>query len=213
MKSSKSNLGFLISFFCSFLLGGILLFFIEKGAVVLFFNEHRTDFWTNFFYYFTKMGEEWAYVLSILIFSFLKKIRVAIAIALTGFMTMIVSFAAKSFFHLPRPITFFSKKGLLNDILIPEGHKIYQGYSAFPSGHTMSAFALFGLIALLLNGRNLLGFVFFSIAFLVGLSRIYLFHHFYEDVFFGALCGFLIAILFKKLLDQKHFLNGNLDKV
>jgi len=63
MRAAKGNLGFLIPFLWFLLGGAILLFFIEKGDTVLYFNETRTDFWTTFFCYFTKVGEEWSYIL------------------------------------------------------------------------------------------------------------------------------------------------------
>jgi len=121
-------------------------------------------------------------------------------------LTGIVSFSLKTFFAHPRPKTFFYQEGLLDQVILPEGYKIYQGLTAFPSGHTMSAFALFGLVALSLSGKNLLGFVFFVIALLIGFSRIYLFQHFFEDVFLGAVLGFLIAVFIKMATTKTWFL-------
>ncbi len=206
IRAAKENLGFLIPFLW-FLLGGvILLFFIEKGDVILYFNENRTDFWTTFFYYFTKIGEEWSYILLALLFAYFINYRAAFSLALAGLMTGVVSFLLKTFFAHPRPKTFFHQEGLLDHIILPEGYSLYQGLTAFPSGHTMSAFALFGLVALSLSGRNFLGLCLFAIALLIGFSRIYLFQHFFEDVFLGAILGTLIAVFLKYILKKPWFL-------
>lgn len=208
MKVAKDNLGFLIPFLWFLLGGAILLFFIEKGEVILFFNENRTSFWTTFFYYFTKVGEEWSYVLAIFAFAYFRNFREALTVGFSGLLALIISYAAKSFFAHPRPFTFFYQEGLLDEIIVPEGYRIYQGLNAFPSGHTMSAFALFGVIALLFKGKNMVGFILFIIAAMIGFSRIYLFQHFFEDVFLGAICGFTIAIFLKYISLQQYFLSS-----
>lgn len=208
IQTAKENLGFLIPFLWFFLGGLMLLFFIEKGDVILFFNETRTDFWTTFFYYFTKVGEEWSYVLIALLFAYFINFRAAFSIALAGLFTSIVSFSLKTFFAHPRPKTFFWKNGLLDQIALPQGYDLYQGLTSFPSGHTMSAFALFGLVALTISGRNFSGFCLFIIAFFIGFSRIYLFQHFFSDVFLGASLGFLIAIFLKYALHKSWILSN-----
>ena len=43
----------------------ILLFFLNKGDLVLFFSDNRTEFWNMFFLYGTKLGEEYTYLLAI----------------------------------------------------------------------------------------------------------------------------------------------------
>ena len=206
IQAAKANLGFLIPLLWFLLGGGILLFFIEKGDALLYFNENRTEFWTTFFFYFTKLGEEWSYVLLALLFAYFINYRASFSLALAGLLTGIISFLLKTFFAHPRPKAYFFQEGILDQIILPQGFTIYQGLTAYPSGHTMSAFALFGLVALSLSGRNLLGFSLFIIAFLIGLSRIYLFQHFFEDVFLGAILGFLIAIFLKNALKKSQIL-------
>ena len=206
IQTAKENLGFLIPFLWFLLGGAILLFFIEKGEVILYLNENRTEFWTTFFCYFTKVGEEWSYILLALLFAYFINYRAAFSLALAGLLTGVVSFLLKTFFAHPRPKTFFWKSGMLDQINLPQGYDLYNGLTSFPSGHTMSAFALFGLVALSLSGRNFLGLCLFVIAFLIGLSRIYLFQHFFEDVFLGATLGTLIAIFLKYVLKKPWFL-------
>ncbi|GAB3565078.1 hypothetical protein GCM10027578_11770 [Spirosoma luteolum] len=63
-----------------------------------------------------------------------------------------------------------------------------HSYNSFPSGHTTSAFALFGLLAFVDN-RKASGWIFLLIAVLTGYSRVYLFQHFVEDAYAGSLIG------------------------
>lgn len=208
IQAAKANLGFLIPFLWFLLGGAILLFFIERGDVLLYFNETRTDFWTTFFCYFTKVGEEGAYILLALLFAYFINYRASLSLALAGLLTGVLSFLLKTYFAHPRPKTYFWKNGMLDEIDLPQGYDLYHGLTSFPSGHTMSAFALFGLVALTLSGKNLLGFCLFVVAFLIGFSRIYLFQHFFEDVFLGALLGFLIAIFLKYVLQKSLILSS-----
>ena len=69
------------------------------------------------------------------------------------------------------------------------------GQNSFPSGHTMSGFALYTIVALLWNQKSWGGLIAVSFAVLTGISRIYLVHHFLEDVVSGAIVGVLIALI------------------
>lgn len=110
-------------------------------------------------------------------------------------MTTIVSFSSKSFFAHDRPVAFFEKLGNLDSINLIDGVYNIAGQTSFPSGHTMSGFALFGILALLLPKKNSTGFICFVIALLIGISRVYLVQHFLKDIYLGALMGSLIALL------------------
>ncbi len=65
---------------------------------------------------------------------------------------------------------------------------------SFPSGHTMTAFSLYGTFATLLPGY---GWIFGPAAVLIGLSRVFLGAHYPSDVlaggFLGAVLGHLVA--------------------
>lgn len=84
-----------------------------------------------------------------------------------------------------------------------EGVKMNQ-YNSFPSGHTTAAFSLYTLIALMISGKRF-GFVWPLIAALVGLSRVYLLQHFWEDILAGAIVGLLsCTILFVALKPKEN---------
>ena len=127
---------------------------------------------------------------------------------------MIISFSSKAFFAHDRPILFFEKLGTLDTInLIDDVYEV-TGQTSFPSGHTMSGFALFGILAFILGRKNLIGTLCFITALLIGISRIYLVQHFLKDIYLGAIMGSTIALYIywfqsrypineKKLLDRR----------
>ena len=188
----RDNQYFLYFFVLWLLLAGYFLVNLEKGDVLLFLNKHRSAFWDVFFIWATKLAEEYIYIL-VIIGSLFIRFRYAILFALMGGLVALVSFLAKLFFAYDRPFTFFDKKGLIESINFIDGVYILKGTTSFPSGHTMSAFAIYGLIYLLLTDKKIWAFPLFLLALLVGISRIYLVHHFLMDVYLGSVLGLLIA--------------------
>ena len=68
--------------------------------------------------------------------------------------------------------------------------------NSFPSGHTQAAFTL---AVLLIIYANKYYWIIFTIAALMGISRIFMSMHFPSDILFGAYLGSLIPILLYKL--------------
>ncbi len=176
-------------------IAGGFLAFIELGDAIFFFNNRRAD-WSDFFFkYGTKLGEEAAYLgfgLILLAIDF----RKVFVLPILGFTITFVSYFTKSIFAQPRPAAYFKDLDLLQNIQFIEGVDIHTGASSFPSGHTMSAFALYTLLALFFPKKWWLQLGFFSLALIVGVSRIYLVQHFLRDVFAGAIMGVGFGIAF-----------------
>ncbi len=194
-----------------FLFGGVLLFFIEKPDVIFFFSENRTPFLDIFFTYFTKMGEEIMYLVFLVVFLFVK-VRYSILIPLIGITVSVVSHLTKTYFSHDRPLMFLENMHLADQVNFVEGVKLLVGPTSFPSGHTMSAFALYGLVAFMFPRKKIWGVVFFVFALLIGLSRNYLVQHFFQDIYLGSLIGFGLSILFfwgqeKFIAEESHWLN------
>jgi membrane-associated phospholipid phosphatase len=205
MKTLLRENGLYLSLVFLFILGcGILLLFIETGDAILFFSERRTTFWDWFFRFGTQLGEEFAYLITGIL-ALMVRYRYGILVAATGFFVTLISFASKMFFAHDRPSVFFRKIHALDDINLVEGVDLHVGATSFPSGHTMSGFALFTLLALLSHYKRFLPLVYFAIALIVGLSRIYLVQHFLKDVFMGALMGTLLGIGLYWLQKQVSF--------
>jgi undecaprenyl-diphosphatase len=102
--------------------------------------------------------------------------------------TWIVEYPIKSFFRRRRP---FAR--IVEALVI--GKK--PGSWSFPSGHTASSFASAWVLALVWPKRAPL---FFGLAGIVGLSRIYLGAHYPGDVASGALAGAVLSELVRRIV-------------
>ncbi len=189
------------------LIGAYFLTQTEVGDSIFYFNKNRTYAGDLFFVWFTKVGEITTYLLLVIYFLFVR-FRYSLIIGLTGIITMIVSFSSKAFFAHDRPILFFEKLGNLDSINLIEGVYEVTGQTSFPSGHTMSGFALFGILALLSGKKNVIGTLCFITALLIGISRIYLIQHFLKDIYLGAIMGSIIA-LFIYWFQSRYPINEN----
>lgn len=192
LKIFKDNLFYFIPFIGFVIFGFILLLTTEQGVGILFFSENRTAFGDFFFEYGTKLGEEIMYGFFVIFFLFIRY-RYSILVLMTGCVVSIVSYVLKEFFRHPRPKVFYNEKGMLEKINTVDGVELLSAYTSFPSGHTMSAFALYGIIAFILP-KKYIGLLTILTAIVIGISRIYLVQHFVKDVVFGSILGVLIAM-------------------
>ncbi|MFT5164978.1 MAG: membrane-associated phospholipid phosphatase [Saprospiraceae bacterium] len=190
----KSNQLFFSAFISFIIIGGILLAKVEQGEAIYFFSAHRSVFGDFFFRYFTKLGEEPVYIFFVSLFLFIR-FRYALLIPLTGAVGLGFSYILKVYFAHDRPFSFFSKTGMIDQINLVEGVDLFKAMTSFPSGHTLSAFAVFGLVAFLFPKKKYLGLLMFCCALLVGISRIYLVQHFLKDIYLGGILGVLLAML------------------
>lgn len=176
-------------------IGGFYLAWSGKSDALFFFNANRSPQLDDFFRFATKTGEEYLYVLLALVFIFRRRRREALLVALTGLAVMAVSSSTKAMFGMDRPLAVLRKENL-EHLLNPVADVVlHSGATSFPSGHTMSAFALATITVLLLKNRPWISLVFFFCAFLVAISRVYLFQHFWMDVYAGGLVGVAVAII------------------
>ena len=108
------------------------------------------------------------------------------------------------FEEVQRPFLVFKEQIDMGQWHLIDGVEMHQLYS-FPSGHTTSIFSICILLSLILNQKKY-NYFFFLIAFLVGVSRVYLSQHFLIDVFVGSLIGSTITIF--TFLFLRNRLNG-----
>lgn len=194
LKTVHENRFYFLLLAAFVLVGGFYLWYSQKVDAILFFSDNRSIFLNDVFETITHFGEAPAYFI-VGIFAFVVRFRYALLIALTGFLVMGFSFGMKSLFGIDRPLAYFTKQDLLDTINFIDGVHLHSGATSFPSGHSMSAFALYSLVIFLLPTKNRYVLVFFSIALLVGISRIYLVQHFWPDVYVGGIVGALLAML------------------
>lgn len=204
----KENIIFIIGYLL-FLLGGLaLLSQIEKGDVILYFSENRSPFLNYFFIKMTQLGEGIGYIVFGLIFLFVRS-RYTILLGFTVLSVTIVSTFFKWFFSHPRPKPYFAKLGRdISDIAVAGQPLLESQVSSFPSGHTMSGFAFFTILALL-SKKNSIKILCLLLAILVGLSRVYLAHHFLEDILMGSFFGVSIAFMLQYFHLKFDFGKGN----
>lgn len=200
MKFLKANKIFTLAWVIYLLVCILLLVNSKQGDSIRFFSENRIGFFDLLFKHGTKLGEEFAYLIVVIILLFVGYGK-AIITGLTGFVVMILSFPMKQFFSHPRPKMFFKNLGELNDLNLVEGVELHSHFTSFPSGHTMSAFALYGLLSFIFcKSRPRLAMFLFIPALLVALSRVYLAQHFVKDILFGGFLGYIIALLMYLIL-------------
>ena len=111
----------------------------------------------------------------------------AFAFLLTSFLVNIV---LKSYFPRQRPYLQYA----INQNVCPNN-------SSFPSGHTAVAFSSAYLLSFFDRKRRK---IYYSFAFLIALSRIYLYCHFFLDTVGGAFIGVTISWLVIKLF-YRHY--------
>lgn len=195
----QNNPGFFISYFVFMLIGGILLFVVPKTDLVIFINQQHNLFLDRFFYYITFFGNGWFFVSIILFLFYRYPIRYGILGTITFACTSGIAQLLKHFVF----DDYLRPKKLLEGIYelhFVQGVDVHSYYS-FPSGHTVTAFAIFCLLSLI-QKNNFYGMIYFLFALLTGISRIYLGQHFFTDVYVGAVLGtgisFLLYYFFEK---------------
>lgn len=187
-KAIVHNQIFFSLFLLWLLLGGFVIFIIEKGNFVLFFNDNRTSFATVYFSIASRFAE-YSFILFFLFILINKKFGYAFIAALTWLISGIAAQSLKRFFVMPRPAAFFDESTLN---FIGSG-KLHYAHS-FPSGHTTTAFALFFVFALFSKNKKW-QVLFFILALSTAFARLYLLQHFFIDVYFGSILGVLVSLL------------------
>ncbi|MEL6142043.1 MAG: phosphatase PAP2 family protein [Bacteroidota bacterium] len=212
----RSNRWFFIGFCILLLIALTQVFARQVGHLVLLLNQHRSVALDHFFVFVTRLAEPIAYLLCALILA-LFRLRSAL---FTGFIALAVGLVAmplKLLFNHPRPLAWFCDYAADQwELLIQFDPTIYLtswSYTSFPSGHAMSAFALYSFMAFnFKHYKWLIGILCLALAAGVGLSRIYLLMHFLRDVALGGSLGVLIGVSIFFLQFKLWGQNESLDK-
>jgi len=141
----------------------------------------------KFFYTTTLLGEVYIYIwIAIILTAALLANRKPVTAFVSAIVASgIVELLIKSIARRPRPF---------ETLNVPSN--IITSSSSFPSGHTMMFFVM---IPILSKNFPKAKTVFWIIAILVGLSRIYLEVHYFSDVVAGAVFGYAIGWIFMKI--------------
>lgn len=119
------------------------------------------------------------------------KIKEILLVFSSALFAWILQAILKLFIISPRPFIFFENVKPLF---------FYKGMDSFPSGHAM----FFGALAMSLYFiHKRIGFIYFIVALIIGLSRVISGIHFPIDILFGYIFGIIIALIFRLILIKK----------
>lgn len=193
MQIFKQHRAFFIFYFTFLLFGGYLLFVYSKSSIHIYFNQFHNDFFDVVFKYFTHLGDGWTVVLLGFLFFLFRSKRAGLLIWLSGILNGLISQIMKHFVfgETPRPYKYFTE--IKPYVLHYVDNVDMNMVNSLPSGHSSAGFALCLSVAMIYKSRKIDNLM-FLMAFAIGLSRIYLSQHFFEDVFMGSMIGVLSAI-------------------
>lgn len=189
----KSNKIFYLGALIFISIAAIIISKSYHGDSIIWFSNNRSQGLNFFFTTITKVGEEWSYVLLLIILLFYK-FRYALMVFVLAILVPAISMSLKKLFACPRPKKFFTDSGLFDSLDIIEGVTLYTGHSSFPSGHTISAFAVMGFASYIVSKYKWGSTSLIVLAISVALSRVYMVQHFLLDVCVGAAIGCGIAL-------------------
>lgn len=171
--------------------GGALLLALPKGEAVLWFQQNGTEQLDRAFKYITQLGEA-PFIIAIGILMLFQRVGAFILITAASILDgLLIQFLKKVVFaDAHRPKLWFANEGINIDQVLDVS---LNSYNAMPSGHTAAAFTLFTCLGIVSRNTTAQA-IFFVLGISVGVSRMYLAQHFYEDVYFGALVGMAVAL-------------------
>lgn len=195
---ARHNSYFLIPYFLLFLVGFILSLSTNKGEAVIWLNAKHEATLDQIMVFLSFVGEGSIFGVLLLLIGFFKfkylfkgLVCYLVSVGVTAILKMI-------FDHL-RPIKYFTEIDGFNFV---EGVRLH-GYLSFPSGHTTSGFSMMMFLCLITPNKYLKAlFVFF--ASLIGISRVYLFQHFLQDIVLGSFIGVTCTLLLFHYFDTHH---------
>jgi membrane-associated phospholipid phosphatase len=183
---------FLLPYLILFIACFLAIVFFTKSDIHIWFNQHHIGITDFFFKYYTNVGDGWFVVIVSVLLLFYRyglSLLVFATYAISGLMAQF--FKRIIFSDSMRPVVFFHDKynlHLVNGVSM-------NTTNSYPSGHTVSAFAMFLCFALATKNKYL-QLLFFIMACLVGYSRIYLSQHFLADATAGSFLGVLVVIIY-----------------
>ncbi|GAB3980868.1 hypothetical protein GCM10028806_49370 [Spirosoma terrae] len=195
----KKNRFFFLPYGLALVVMGILQLLYTQEQLMQWVNVRNSPIADVFFTYVTYMGDG-AFFVVICVILLIYNRRVGFVAFASFALSSLVSLFLKTiiFPNSPRPLKFFEHSTF--EFHIIKGLDIHS-YNSFPSGHTTSAFAVFGLLAFL-DARKERGWFFFFLGILTAYSRVYLFQHFVEDTYVGSMVGTVSSVVIYLFLDK-----------
>ncbi len=173
-----------------FLVSLCLVILVNKFDLHSITNELHSPFLDAFFKYATHIGDGIMFGVLVLVFLFVKR-KMALVFLIGGILTLVITHLLKKviFKGIARPVGALGEEALH----LVDGVKMAL-WNSFPSGHTITAFTIFTILSLYF-AKCKSQYLWFSLAIIAGVSRVYLSQHFLIDVFVGSFIGILIGFL------------------
>lgn len=188
------NPWFIIPFLLWALLGAVLLLIFDRRALFGTVNLHHHAALDIIMNLLTELGNGvgiTAVLLLLLIFKSCRNWWYALAAVICNAVPAIIVQILKAYFHAPRPFKYYDTMGG-NDWIhysTTWGERL-MGDNSFPSGHSAGIFSLCCFLSLIMpSHRSAWGVFLFSMALIVGYTRMYLAAHFFADVYVGSMLG------------------------
>jgi membrane-associated phospholipid phosphatase len=171
-----------------FLVGGLSLLIYDKTTLFWALNAYHTQTLDILFTVITYLGDFYPFGI-LLLYLLLQKSypKLYIGMGILALVTIVVQYI-KHELNVPRPSVYFDDSFPFQLISWMD----LRTQWSFPSGHTATGFAFFTYWALLVK-RPLWHGLFFALALLVAYSRLYLYQHFFLDVYIGSMIGSMIS--------------------
>lgn len=203
VTSVKENKGLFLVYLIFLLAFGAFQLMLTQEELFLYINESHNSFFDTFFFWITYLGDGLFFVALIVVLLFHRYWQ-----ALLG---IIVFLSSSLLAQLLKRLVFSGRRRPFAELAdqydlysVPDVDHVMT--LSFPSGHTVTAFALAVFVATTLFTPKW-GWFFSILAVLVGISRVYLGQHYIEDIYFGSMIGVLMASLvvtfFQKPLQSK----------
>lgn len=197
----KQNSPFLLLHLLFLIVGAIVIAKYEHGSEILYVNQLHTPVLNQVFLIATKLAEAPGIILVLLIAfasaygqGLLMLLNILVTSGVVQFLKHVV------FSNQLRPAEFFKETHAL--IFVPGLEMAH--YNSFPSGHTAAAFAMFFTLSMFAKNKYW-GILYFMLALLVGVSRVYLMQHFFRDVYVGSMIGVFVPALLWLTFAQSSF--------
>jgi membrane-associated phospholipid phosphatase len=167
-------------------IGFALLLSFDKPTLFLWINGHHHPITDFLFAHFTHVGDGLFFLVTALVFTVVSRRWVFHFLAAFALSSLLSLLCKEWLFHgIPRPKHFFETLGV--PIRLIDGVTVHS-FNSFPSGHTLSAFAVFYLLSLYFN-KPVISIIALCLAMLAGFSRVYIAQHFVMDVMVGSIIG------------------------
>lgn len=172
------------------------LIFLEDGPIRILLKDLRVHAIFQLMHILTWLGRGWVLIVEAVVLFGIgwrwrnTKLKQAGALSLIAVTT--AGLAVQTIKHLTgRPRPKLVDQGVFN-----WGPSFESGHDSFPSGHTISAFAMAAVLSYFYPSYQ---WVWYSLAVLVAFTRVYIDAHFASDVFVSAVLGLLIGFWASRL--------------